>query len=156
MTECRICKFFQSHPHKVSEEFFEQKAREGIPLRQLSLLLESYGLKVSKDLVSKHIRECLPSEIREQRQAEKEHKAKESKSVFKGIEDFFRPKKEKCEHLRTMSYFDMGMERVIVQCKDCGMRLYDYDSEQEERNQRRNSERCLRILKRLEEERKMF
>jgi hypothetical protein len=155
ITKCQICRFFSEKPYRnLEKEFFEKKAREGVSLRELSLLLESYGLKIGKDAISKHIRECLPSEIREQREAEKERKAKESKSLFKKIgfkiKDFVSPQGvQECSHNQGwIEYFDLLHEEVVRLCSSCRKEILRYDPEEDSRRIETNP-RNMRIYESL-------
>lgn len=122
---CRICKFWKKYPYKLSEKhFFEAKVREGCSLRKLEVLLESYGIKAKKDLINRHIKNCMGSEVLGQRLSEKEL-LKEKREGFTGkLRRFFnRPLPvpiPKCEHLVTENFFDMYKEVVRTRCKDCG------------------------------------
>lgn len=125
---CRICKYWNDYPYKVSErELFNKKVREGTSLRKLELLLEAYGLKARKDLIRTHIKNCMNLEVSEQRRIEKElAKGKGLKSIGKKLGGFFIPKKEEpmipteCPHSMTVPFFDLGSERVHVRCRQCG------------------------------------
>ena len=120
---CRICRFWEKYSYRVSErELFEKKVRESTSLRKLELLLESYGLKAKKDLINRHIHDCMGIEAKEQREQEKEIK---TEGIRNRVKEFFirpqeLPQTEKCEHLRTESFWDISSERVHCRCLDCG------------------------------------
>jgi len=140
---CRICRFFQKYPYKLSEkELFEKKCREGTSLRKLELLLEAYGLKAKKDLIAKHIKVCMNVQVAQQREIEKEIKKKGIRAVGQKLRQFFvkpeLPKTLECEHLRTTQFFDMGREEVFIKCLDCGKILGSYDPEENERRMERD------------------
>jgi len=122
---CRICKFFRKYPYKLSEKhFFEKAVREGKSLRKLEFLLQSYGVGAKKDLINRHIKECMSSEVSSQRQSEKGI-LKEKRGGFTGkLRSIFnRPLPvliPKCEHKFTESFFDVYKEVVRTKCKDCG------------------------------------
>jgi len=121
---CRICRFFKKYPYKISEQEFLLKAiREGKSLRNLELLLASYGIKAKKDLINRHIKECLGIEIQSQRKAEKIQK----KGILGKLGHIFnKPSpimKPSCQHIRTESFWDSSSESVRCKCLDCKMLL---------------------------------
>lgn len=141
---CRICEFWNKYPYKISDqEFFEAKCRQGISLRKLELLLESYGLKAKKDLINKHIHECLG--IAREREIEKEVKRK---TIGRKLRNFFvkpEPSLPKgCEHRRTKYSFEHNYSTktsdglVHVICLDCGAVVSKFDPELQERSMRRD------------------
>lgn len=125
---CRICQYWRKYSYKVSEkELFEKKCRENVSLRKLELLLEAYGLQAKKDLIRKHIKNCMNLEVSEQRRKEKQlAKEKGLKSIGKKLTGFFIPKKEDpvvpnaCLHIQTRPAFDLSTEKVYAKCLKCG------------------------------------
>jgi len=125
---CRICEFFRKHPClKSQEDFFEAKVHEGVSLRKLELILEAFGCKAKKDLIARHIRECIG--IERTNEAKKE-------SIKQKLRGFFIKPKElpsSCKHETTRQYYDMESEKVIIQCTKCHKILTSYDPEALER-----------------------
>lgn len=121
---CRICRFFEKYPYKRNDKtFFETKARQGASLRKLELLLESYGLKARKDLINKHLKECLGFET--ERKIEREaKKSRGVRGIPKKVKKFFIRHSEVipqgCLHTVTVPFFDVASEQVYVRCKMCG------------------------------------
>lgn len=135
---CRICQFWERYPYRVSErELFEKKAREGVSLRKLELLLEAYGLKAKKDLISKHIKVCMNLEVSEQRQIEKQIKKEKTgiSKITEKISKFFIkpevviPERQECLHLITTKIWNFEKEGVDEFCTQCGEHLGFYEVE---------------------------
>lgn len=147
---CRICEFWKKYPYKVSDkELFEAKAREGVSLRKLELLLEAIGLKAKKDLIAKHIKVCMNVQVAQQRQVEKEIKRKGIGTLGQKLKGFFiRPSlpssSEGCEHKRTRYSFDHNYSAetsdglVWIVCLDCHKVVRKFDPEESERRMKRN------------------
>lgn len=130
---CRICEYWRAHPYKVSErELFNKKVREGTSLRKLELLLEAYGLKAKKDLINKHIQECMGLEAKAQRNIEKSIQREGLKRVTRRVKSFFvRPKLEElpkeCSHTVTTSFLSMHDGNIYTKCLECGKILGSFD-----------------------------
>jgi len=136
---CRICEYWTKFPYKVSEkELFNKKCREGTSLRKLELLLEAYGLKARKDLISKHIRLCMSLEVREQRGIERElSKEKGLRGLGRKISGIFvRPEEpklpQKCPHTST----------YILLCNKC---MEEWSNWKDEKGFRYNWDRIRKI-----------
>jgi len=149
---CRICEFWKTYPYKVSErELFNKKCREGTSLRKLELLLEAFGLKARKDLISKHIRLCMNLEVSEQRRIEKE--LAREKSFGQKVKGFFiRPKEDpilptECPHTNTENFFDLGSERVLTRCRKCGEILSGSFDPHKKKTKKRNDLLILESLR---------
>lgn len=154
---CRICKFFEDYPYKLSEkELFEKKAREGTSLRQLSLLLEAYNLKANKDTISKHIKVCMGIDVSTQRAIEKDIKKEGIRAIGRKVKEFFvRPSEVvplECPHNRIRLEYGTPIahntgraieipldssEKVKVVCSECGKVLDEIDPEEVERRKRK-------------------
>lgn len=150
--KCRICAFWEKYPYRLNDRlFFEKKCREGTSLRKLELLLESYGIRAKKDLISKHIRVCMNVQVSQQREIEKGIKKEGIKRVGKKLRNFFiRPEEPKlpqaCKHVATESFYDISSERIFTRCKICKALLGSADPE--EKNNKRKSEAIWRSLNR--------
>jgi len=140
---CRICEFFKKYPYKLNDKtFFEAKAKQGASLRKLELLLESYGCRSRKDLINKHLKECLGI-TREDRQIEKDLKHKGIRKVGQKISGFFiRSKLEelpkKCPHSFTTSFQSLHDGNIYTKCKDCGKILGSFDPHRKKTKKRNN------------------
>lgn len=148
---CKICRFWEKFPYRVSErELFNKKCREGTSLRKLELLLEAYGLKAHKDLISKHMRVCMHVDVSTQRQIEKG--LKKGKNIGQKLRGFFIPSKEEpmvaeaCSHEVTIPVFDLNTERVFSKCRSCGKILR---GSVDPHNRRRNRDRNLVVINAL-------
>ena len=124
---CRICKFWDKYPYRISDkELFEKKIREGTSLRKLELLLEAFGLKARKDLINRHIHECMDTEVHTQRRIEKKLK----QGIGKRIQEYFtRPREEdplECPHTLQIPFFDILDEQVKSRCQLCGKIISNY------------------------------
>ncbi len=127
---CRICKFFRKYPYKISEkEFLEKAIREGKSLRKLELLLESYGIKAKKDLISKHIKECMSSEVLGQRLDEKQRKRKGVVGKLKHIFKPYTKPQVECTHPKNarVAWMDQNTGNIAVQCSRCKTILGTYN-----------------------------
>ena len=142
----RICSFFQKYPYKLNDRtFFETKARQGASLRKLELLLESYGLKAKKDLINKHLKECLgfETERKIERDAKKSRGLKSVSRRLGKFSGFIKLKEEpipqKYPHNQTIHFFDLSSERIYVKCKSYGEILNrNMDPHRKQRRDRRN------------------
>jgi len=148
---CRICEFFRKYPYKVNEkELFEKKCREGVSLRNLELLLEAYGCQAKKDLINRHIHECMGIEKGIQ---------KEVKSVGKKLRNLFTkpeiPQTSECKHLRTRYSFDHNYSSrtsdglVWIVCLECGEVISKFDPEEEERRMKKDNSKNLVLYRSL-------
>lgn len=147
---CRICRFFEKYPYKRNDKtFFETKARQGASLRKLELLLESYGLKAKKDLINKHLKECLGFET--ERKIEREaKKSRGVRGIPKKVKKFFVRHSEVipqgCPHSVTVPFFSPPHERVFVKCKMCGKILTPYGIDPEEAEKRQSKDPRNKII----------
>ena len=140
---CRICRFWEKYSYRVHDkDFFEAKVRQNYSLRKLELLLESYGLKAKKDLINRHIHDCMGIESTERQEQEKEGIRNRVKQFFIRPQEL--PQTEKCEHLRTESFWDISSERVHCRCLDCGEILgFGIDAQDNTRRMEKDSRNLL-------------
>lgn len=130
--------------------FFEEKVKMNLSLRKLQIYLEALGLEVDPKTISRHIKECMPIKVREQRKVEK--LAKKVKSPFQKLSKFFInpdlaiPKE--CEHLSTRKQFNMSTEELDEYCLQCGKLLASYPIERSERQDPRKNQILYVALKR--------
>ena len=154
---CKICKYFsEGHgQYRTSEKaIFEHKIREGNSLRELAKYLEyALRLKISHNLIRSHITNCVPEDVRLQREAEVRVQ-KENKSLTKKFKKFILRHTvdlqiSKCPHLNQGAFFDMDMEVCRQRCKDCGEILTGSLDPNEAGRKRQRDMRNLVILEAL-------
>ena len=152
---CKICAFWKKNFFMVSQrEHFEKRVRETLSLAKLCILLEGYGLEVSRETVRNHILNHMTLEISEQRKYERENIL--ARGVKKVRQKFWiKPEEitslpQTCEHPRhkQFQYYDLNLERVQVFCGVCKKLLYSFDPEQDSRRMNKNP-RNLAILESL-------
>lgn len=148
--KCKICEFWRKYPYRLNDRlFFEKKCREGLSLRKLELLLESYGIIAKKDLISKHIRACMNVQVSQQREIEKGIKREGIKVIGQKLRGFFiRPElpilPKTCEHRRTRYSFDHNYSSrtsdglVWIICLDCGEVVKKFDPQEHEERMKRD------------------
>lgn len=148
---CKICRFWETKARfKLTEKTkFEQMAREGSSLKELSQYLEFCGLKTSRETVRQHLKH-MDLDVRRQREAEKEIQ-KEKKGIGQKLRSFFHkndlPFEVECKHEITESFFSIADERVYTKCKKCEKILGSADPQDKSRNHR---EKTLIILEALQ------
>lgn len=149
---CKVCSFYTGCSWLRGA--FEKRVREGYSLRRLQSFCEGQGLECDTKTLSKHIKNCMGLEVREQRKIEKAlRKVKDPlKRVWK-LKDFFRPEstpQTECPHLATTKEFRIDLELVEERCSHCGKVLGHYSVERAERQDRRKNMVIYTSLKRRE------
>jgi len=109
---CKICKFYETkNRFRPSDRvYFERKANEKSSLKELTIILEAQGLKVSRETVRGHLNDCLGLST-----------AKEP-TLSDRITSFFRPRETQgeglCEHKVLVPF--LGEDGLVyMSCQSC-------------------------------------
>jgi len=156
LTGCSLCKFFNEPYNSVKKQIFEAKINEGYSLRKLRILLEAWGIQVSKDTIGRHLRNCLNVKTKESLVRTVKEAILNEKPLLPEHHVYV-----KCLSCgRPIKWSDNGEvfvvlcekrvidERVYEICPSCKKPISDYGYDPEQLEILRNTEKLYRSLRR--------
>ena len=154
---CKVCKFLASNPSVKAQ--WDNEVNRKPSLKELILVLRLLGLEnVSKSTISRHLKECEGIELYGLK-LEKLRKTivnvrKKASKYFINPSSVSHPKE--CEHSRTIRFWDMSSERVLIKCANpsCNKILGSFEPEENERRTEKDKERNILLLNSLRRKRR--